>query len=171
MKTYIGLIALCLSLIVAAGCSHVDEHHGTTTTTLAPAPSFLGIDLGDSTTDVVNVLGQPEDIYTDSDLGTTEYDYDSQLRSALFKLSTLKVIGVISANENDTLKGVSIGDSKAQVHATLGAYDEVKTGQYATIWVYNSQQVFVGFPVHQDNCMGLGIFDIDDLDILLNIFD
>ncbi len=171
MKGYLVAMFLCLAVVLAAGCSHVDEHHNTTTTTLAPAPSFLGIDLGDSPADVITVLGTPENIYIDPDTQTTEYVYNSQMRTVVFNLTTLEVIAVISANFNDSLDDVEFGDTKSDVLYNVGKYDEAKTGQYMTIWVYNSLQLFVAFPVQGDYCIGMGIFAPGELEILLNIFD
>ena len=75
-----------------------------TTTTTMPARTFIGVTLGDSTNEVISVLGQPGSIYY-QDVYLV-YDYYPVERRVLFEQPSEEVVAVVSAKSNDELNGI-----------------------------------------------------------------
>jgi len=162
MKNYIICLALGIAIIFS-GCSTFHEPTTTTTSTTLPANTFIGITLGDSSAEVISVLGQPEYIETDPD--SIDYVYDSTARTVLFNLGTFEAIAVVSANFDDRLHGVGVGMGEEHFRAAFGDYDIIKTGDETYIWEYTRHNIFVVFSLATNNCMGLGIYDHTQMDI------
>ena len=152
---FITLVMVGIAIIFS-GCSTFHEPTTTTTTTTLPARTFIGISLGDSTAEVISVLGQPESIYYEYD--NLVYDYDSVKRAALFELPTEEVVAVVSANSNDELNSIRPGLVAAQVQHLLGAPDRVKTGSIFYMWLYDRYNIMVSFYIDDDVCFGLALY-------------
>lgn len=149
-----GLIALCLSVIFAAGCSTF--HEPTPTTTTLPPHDFLGIQLGDTTADVVSELGQPDS--TEQIYNILYYNYDSAERAVLFETPSTGVVTVISANGGDDLNGIRVGQTEEHIRALLGEAGQVKTGDLTHMWVYSDYKIFVSFLNSTDKVVGMGLY-------------
>ncbi|MFC1568313.1 hypothetical protein ACFL37_01285 [Candidatus Margulisiibacteriota bacterium] len=163
MKNYFMLSVICLA-VALAGCSTFHEPTPTTTTTTLPAHTFIGVSLGDTTADVVAVLGQPES--TDTEFDILAYEWDSLERAVIFQLPTTEVVAVISANGADELNGIKPGIHEAHVRTLLGDADQVKTGSLTYMWVYSRYNIIVSFYLSDNTCVGVvlywpGRFDID----------
>ena len=154
MKNYLILSALCLSVIIAAGCSTF--HEPTPTTTTLPPRDFLGVSLGDTSAEVLSVLGQPE--YTDSYFNILEYDYDSAMRGVLFEVPSTGVVTVLSANTNDDLNGIKVGQTEAHIRALLGEPGEVKTGNITYMWLWPSYKILVSFDINSKTVVGMALY-------------
>ena len=166
MKKYIlfSPVALALALavfLVPTGCS---TFHESTPTTTLPAHTFVGVSLGDSTQDVLSVLGQPDATYSEFD--ELIYEYDSTMRAVVFQKPTNEVIAVISANGNDQLVNLRTGVHADHVKNLLGDPDRTKTGDITYMWLYDRYNISLSFYNSNDACVGVvlywpGRFDVD----------
>ncbi|MBN2057210.1 MAG: hypothetical protein JW782_00210 [Candidatus Saganbacteria bacterium] len=150
---YSCLLALCLPLAFS-GCSHF--HEPTPTTTTLPPRDFLGVSLGDTSAEVLSVLGQPD--YAEQYFDFLEYIYESRMRAVLFELPSTGVVTVVSANSGDDLNGIKVGQTEAHIRALLGAPDQVKTGSITYMWCYTSYKILVSFNIDDKTVVGMALY-------------
>jgi len=156
MRNIILFLALA---VIFSGCM-IHEHPTTTTTTTTsttmPATTFLGVSLGDSTNEVISVLGQPGSIYY-QDVYLV-YDYYPVRRTVLFDQPSEEVVAVISSVINDGLNGVRPEKSAAQVRDLLGDPDRTKTGSIFYMWLYDRYHIMASFYLDDDYCYEVGLY-------------
>ncbi len=151
-------------VIIFSGCSVFHEPTPTTTatttttttTTTLPARTFIGVSLGDSTNEVISVLGQPGSIYY-QDVYLV-YDYYPVERRVLFEQPSEEVVAVVSAKGNDELSGIRPDMTATQVRGLLGDADRVKTGSIFYMWLYDRYNIMASFYIDDDDCYNVGLY-------------
>lgn len=161
------ILAMAGIAIIFSGCMMIHEQPkptttSSTTTTTLPATNFLGVSLGDSTNEVISVLGQPGSIYY-QDVYLV-YDYYPVERRVLFEEPSEEVVAVVSSKGNDELNGIRPDMSAAQVRDLLGNPDRVKTGSIFYLWLYDRDNIMASFYIDDDDGYNVGIYSPGKID-------
>jgi hypothetical protein len=166
------LIIILFASAWAFGCGsdlpHSNPLDTTTTTTIAPITSFLGVSLGASSQEVIASLGQPysKGITTGGNFYLFEYHpYSTQYRYVYFNLTSYEVVAVRSfvSHYSDNIRGIYVDSSENTVKAAIGTTTYESTGASTYIWHYPSLNIVITFDFSTKYVQSIGILNWNEI--------